>query len=142
MTDISVLIAGAGAAGLTLAIDLRRRLEVCEALGAPGRMAAIGAPYPPRRIHEDGGFVDEAIIERQATTPAIPDAEPLMLPQNLTEGALRERLAELGAAPEFGCELIGFEQDEAGVTARLRTASGEESVRARFLVGADGGGSF
>ncbi len=168
MTDTSVLIAGAGAAGLTLAIDLARRnvafrlidkaeapfpgsrgkglqprsLEVFEDLGALGRMAALGAPYPPRRIHADGGFVDEAIMERQPATPAIPYAEPLMLPQNLTEGVLRERLVEFGAAPEFGCELIGFDQDADGVTARVRTGSGEETVRARFLVGADGGGSF
>jgi 2-polyprenyl-6-methoxyphenol hydroxylase-like FAD-dependent oxidoreductase len=166
--DPLVLIAGAGAAGLTLAIDLARRnvsfrlidkaeapfpgsrgkglqprtQEVFEDLGVLGRMAALGAPYPPVRTYAGDAFVDAPMIARQPATPAIPYAEPLMLPQNLTEGVLRERLAEFGAAPEFGCELIGFDQDEAGVTARLRTGSGDETVRASFLVGTDGGGSF
>jgi 2-polyprenyl-6-methoxyphenol hydroxylase-like FAD-dependent oxidoreductase len=51
---------------------------------------------------------------------------------------LRERLAELGHQPDFGCKLTGFQQDEEGVTAIL----GEEAVKARYLAGADGGRSF
>ncbi len=65
-----------------------------------------------------------------------------MVPQFLTEGVMRERLLELGHRPEFASELIGFEQDETGVTARLKGISGEETIRARWLVGADGGRSF
>ena len=56
----------------------------------------------------------------------------------LTEGILRERLAELGHAPRFGHELTGFEQDGEGVAARLTKADGTTTtVRARYLVGAD-----
>ena len=55
---------------------------------------------------------------------------------------MRERLAELGQQVEFGCELIEFEQGENGVTARLAGPNGEKTVRARYLVGADGGRSF
>lgn len=47
-------------------------------------------------------------------------------------------MAELGHQPEFGCKLTGFQQDEEGVTAIL----GEEAVKARHLVGTDGGRSF
>jgi hypothetical protein len=65
-----------------------------------------------------------------------------MSPQFLTEAAMRERLAELGRRPEFGRELKGFEQDAEGVTARIAGAGGEETVRARYLVGTDGGRSF
>jgi 2-polyprenyl-6-methoxyphenol hydroxylase-like FAD-dependent oxidoreductase len=65
-----------------------------------------------------------------------------MLAQHLTETVLRERLAELGVRPQFGCALAGFTQDEGGVEARLETARGEEHLRVRFLVGADGGRSF
>ncbi|MGI4958397.1 MAG: FAD-dependent monooxygenase [Janthinobacterium lividum] len=63
------------------------------------------------------------------------------MPQFLTERVLRERLAELGEAVEFGQEMLGFTQDLDGVTARLATTAGEETVRARYLIGADGGRS-
>jgi hypothetical protein len=38
--------------------------------------------------------------------------------------------------------LVGFEQDGEGVDARLASKQGEEHVRARYLIGADGGRSF
>ena len=67
---------------------------------------------------------------------------PLMVPQFLTELVMRERLVELGHRAEFGCELVGLDQDADGVTARLAGEGGEEVVRVRYLVGADGGRSF
>jgi 2-polyprenyl-6-methoxyphenol hydroxylase-like FAD-dependent oxidoreductase len=48
----------------------------------------------------------------------------------------------LGQRPAFGCELTGFVQDAQGVTATLTTAQGEETIRARYLIGADGGRSY
>jgi len=72
-------------------------------------------------------------------TPTVPYPNLLMIPQSRTEGLLRERLAELGASVEFGVELTAFEQDDDGVTARLGNG---ESVRAAYLVGADGGRGF
>ena len=166
-TDIEVLIAGAGPAGLTLAIELARRnvrlrlvdkapapfagsrgkglqprsLEVFEDLDVLGRMAARGGPYPPSRVYRTGGFVDVPMMEGRPSTSAVPYGEPLMLPQNLTEAVLRERLAELGVRPEFGCELKGLRQDRKGVVARLQAGRRGQQVRARFLVGADGGSS-
>jgi len=65
-----------------------------------------------------------------------------MIPQFLTERVMRERLAELGHRPEFGCELLGFEQDGEGVTAQIATLTGAETIRVRWLIGADGGRSF
>jgi 2-polyprenyl-6-methoxyphenol hydroxylase-like FAD-dependent oxidoreductase len=65
-----------------------------------------------------------------------------MLPQFLTEGVMRERLAELGHHPEFGRELTDVAQDPDGVIARIAGPIGEETVRARYLVGSDGGRSF
>lgn len=166
---VDVLICGAGAAGLTLAIDLARRgvsfrliekrdkpfhgsrgkgiqprtLEIFEDLGLLDRIAAAGGPYPRQRhYHDDGGHSDSEIMEQQAPIPAEPYRTPLMLPQFLTESILRDRLAELGHRPEFGSELVGFEQDEAGVAVRIVGVAGEENVRVRWLVGADGGRSF
>ncbi|MFT4185450.1 MAG: FAD-dependent oxidoreductase [Rhizobium sp.] len=164
-----VLICGAGAAGLALAIDLARRgtsfrliekmdgpfhgsrgkgiqprtQEIFEDFGILDRIVAAGGTYPPeRRYRDDGSYVDSVVMEHAAPTSAEPYQLPLMLPQFLTERMMRERLCELGHGPEFGTELLGFEQDSAGVIARLASVSGEETLRVRWLVGADGGRSL
>ena len=164
-----VLICGAGAAGLTLAIDLARRdvgfrlieklddpfrgsrgkgiqprtQEVFEDLGIIDRVVAVGGTYPVQREYrDDGSHADSTIVELGNPTPAEPYHIPLLVPQFLTEGVLRERLSELGERPQFCHELTGFEQDADGVTARVVGPRGEETVRARFLVGTDGGHSF
>jgi 2-polyprenyl-6-methoxyphenol hydroxylase-like FAD-dependent oxidoreductase len=164
-----VLICGAGAAGLTLAIDLARRgidfrlveklgdpfrgsrgkgiqartQEIFEDLGILDRVVAAGGVYPPQREYRaDGSVTEWEAAERVAPTPAEPYHIPLLVPQFLTERVMRDRLLELGRRPEFGCELVGFEQDGDGVTARLAGPGGEEVVRVRQLVGADGGRSF
>ncbi|CAN96556.1 MULTISPECIES: FAD-dependent oxidoreductase [Sorangium] len=163
-----VLIVGAGAAGLTLAIELARRgvafrlidrldgpfrgsrgkgiqprsQEVFEDLGILDRVVAAGGLYPPPRDYrDDGGYEESQIMEPQDPTPGEPYHLPLLVPQFLTEAAMRERLAELGKHPEFGRELKRFEQDGEGVNARIAGPTGEETVRVRYLVGADGGRS-
>lgn len=168
-TAADVLICGAGAAGLVLAIDLARRgvsfrlidkidspfggsrgkgiqprsQEIFEDLGVLDRLVAVGGLYPPqRKYREDGDFTEIPVAENVDPTPAEPYHLALMVPQYLTEGVLRDRLAELGHKPDYGCELVGLEQDEEGVTARIRHDDREESMRARFLVGSDGGRSF
>lgn len=164
-----VLICGAGAAGLTLAIDLARRgvsfhliekmdgpfhgsrgkgiqprtQEIFEDLGMIDRVVAAGGLYPPQREYrDDGGFIESTVAEKIDPTPAEPYHMALMIPQFLTEGVMRERLLELGQRVEFGRELVGLEQDQDGVTARLSGEAGEETIRVRYLVGADGGRSF
>ena len=62
--------------------------------------------------------------------------------QDHVEAILRERIERLGCQVELGKELIDFQQDDAGVTARIRTVSGAEddieTFRAGYVVGADG----
>src|ERR1700722_2344532 len=164
-----VLLCGAGAAGLTLAIDLARRgvafrliemreepfrgsrgkgvqprsQEVFEDLGILDRVVAAGGLYPPlREYRADGSSAESRFGESQDPTPSEPYHLSLMSPQFLTEAVMRERLAELGRRPEFGRELRGFAQDAEGVTAHVAGPDGEEIVRVRYLVGADGGRSF
>lgn len=162
-----VLIAGAGAAGLTLAIDLARRnvplriidkaevpfsgsrgkgiqprtQEVFEDLGVLDRIAGLGSPYPAIRLYGPNGSRDVKMMETGPATPAEPYGQPLLLPQSLTEGVLRDRLAELGVTVEFGTELVGFEDKEQAVEAVLRSDDCSEIVLASYLVGADGGSS-
>jgi 2-polyprenyl-6-methoxyphenol hydroxylase-like FAD-dependent oxidoreductase len=139
--DADVLVCGAGAAGLALAIDLARcgvsfRLiekmdgpfrgsrgkgiqprsqEVFEDLGIIDRIVAVGGVYPPQRAYRrDGSYEESQIMENRDATPAEPYRIPLMVPQFLTEGVMRERLAELEQWPMFGRELRGFEQDDGG----------------------------
>jgi len=158
MTATDVLIGGAGAAGLTLAVELARRcvrfrlidempepfrgsrgkglqprtLEIFEDLGVADRL--LGGPYPPQREYrDDGSFADSQDFEVSGPTPAEPYRAPLLIPQFLTEAALRERLAELGHRVEFGSKLTGFQQDERGITATIAGLAGEETVKARYL---------
>ncbi len=166
--DVDVLICGAGAAGLTLAVDLARRgvdfrlidkaegpfpgsrgkalqprsLEVFEDLGVLDPILAKAGPYPPQRSHASESFVDSPMMEAREPTPAEPYGSPVMSPQFLTEAALRDRLAALGCEPGFSRELVGFEQADAGIEARIAGPEGEATLRARYLIGADGGRSF
>ena len=168
-SSTDVIICGAGAAGLALAIDLARRdiafrlvekngspfagsrgkgiqprsQEIFEDLGILDRLVATGGFYPtPRKYHADGTSTDLPWGGQAEPTPAEPYRLALLVPQFLTERVMRERLAELGGDVTFGTELVGFEQDADGVVARLSTPTGEEVVCARFLVGTDGGRSF
>jgi len=167
-TDTDVIICGTGAAGLTLALDLARRniafllidkapqpfagsrgkgiqprsQEVFEDLGVIDRIVASGGEYPVQRVYTADGPIDQVGVEMSEPTPEEPYQIPLLVPQFLTERRLRERLAELGHAPRYGHELVGFDQDGDGVSARIATPDGEQTVRARYLIGADGGSSF
>jgi 2-polyprenyl-6-methoxyphenol hydroxylase-like FAD-dependent oxidoreductase len=159
-----VLICGAGAAGLTLAIELARRgvafrlidsatgpfngsrgkgiqprsLEVFEDMGVVDRLVAAGGAYPPQRVyHADGSFEDSPFQEIGAPSPREPYHVPLMLAQFMTEGILRDRLAELGHRPRYGETLESFTQDAEGVTA----IAGGRDIRVRYLAGTDGGRS-
>lgn len=65
------------------------------------------------------------------------------IPQYLVESVMKSRIDTLAHVEQrFATELLGFEQDEAGVTSRLRIADGDAfTVRTRYIVGADGGRS-
>lgn len=166
---VDVLICGAGAAGLTLAIDLARRgvnfaliekrpaafsgsrgkgiqprtQEVFEDLGILDRVIAAGGSYPNiRKYAPNGSYVDQPVSIVAEPTPAEPYCLALMIPQFKTEAILRERLIELGHAPAFGVELTAMVVGTNGVNAILATADGEQPLQARYLVGADGGRSF
>ncbi|MEU4340805.1 FAD-dependent monooxygenase [Nocardia sp. NPDC023852] len=163
-----VLVAGAGPTGLTLALDLARRnipvriidkaakffagsrgdgiqprtLEVFDDLGVLDAVRAAGMPMPAMRVHLDGAFVTERRMwEPIEPTPTVPYPNPWVLGQSGTEGILRDRLAEFGVHVERGTTLVAFDQNEDAVTATLERDGARETVRAAYLVGADGGKS-
>ena len=68
----------------------------------------------------------------------------LFITQIGLEPLLRDRARELGADHNYGTELVGFEQDDGGVTSVLRPRDGgpQRSVRSEYLVATDGAHSF
>ncbi|MEU6151693.1 FAD-dependent monooxygenase [Actinosynnema sp. NPDC047251] len=135
--DTQVLIVGAGPTGLTLAVDLARRgvgFRLVDRAGGPFT-GSPGKALQPRSIEvlHDLGVVDEG----KRPTPDAPYPSTVIIPQFRVERILRDRLAELGGAVEYGTEVTSFEQDGDGVTAVV----GGELVRAAYLVGCDGGRS-
>ncbi|MFF4053637.1 FAD-dependent oxidoreductase [Streptomyces chartreusis] len=160
-----VLIVGAGPTGLALGIDLARRgvdalvveragelfpgsrgkgiqprtMEVFDDLGVLDAIHAAGGGYPVGMIWQDGQRVGEhRMFDPVEPTEDSPYDEPWMVPQWRTQRILFDRLEELGGKVAFGLEAVGLEQDEDGVTVRLATGG---SVRARYVVAADGGRS-
>lgn len=164
-TDIDVLIVGAGPTGLALGVDLARRgvdalvveraealfpgsrgkgiqprtLEVFDDLGVLDAIRAAGGSYPVGMIWQDGRRVGEhQMFDPAEATEDSPYTEPWMVPQWRTQEILFARLTELGGRVAFGREAVGITQDAHGVTVGF--AAGE-SVRARYVVAADGGRS-
>jgi 2,4-dichlorophenol 6-monooxygenase len=66
------------------------------------------------------------------------------LPQTFMEPLLFKTACARGAQARMSCEYLSHQQDETGVTATLldRLTGKEFTVRARYLVGADGGNSL
>jgi 2-polyprenyl-6-methoxyphenol hydroxylase-like FAD-dependent oxidoreductase len=161
MTQIPALIVGAGPTGLTLAAELARRGVPCRivdrAAGPATESRALGVHARTLEVWDVMGIVQEALsrgvrcagisVHNGAKTLAelrmsgleSPYPFALLLPQSETERILNGLVARLGAPVERETELLALTQDEAGVTARLRSASGgEETVRAQWVVGCDG----
>ncbi len=66
----------------------------------------------------------------------------LAIPQRRLEQRLADRVAELGGTVRRGHELTGLEQDEEGVSLRVRGPDGEYRLRARYVAGCDGAHSL
>jgi len=169
MTDIDVLVVGAGPTGLTLACELAARgvrfriVDRAEAFFGGSR--ADGIQPRTMEVFADLGIIDpilasgdlgmvmrayqgdEVVWEGQLSeptepTPSVPYPNGWFVPQFRTEEILRARLASLSAHHvELSTALTDFAKDADGVTATLTADGIAETVRARYLVGADGGRS-
>jgi 2-polyprenyl-6-methoxyphenol hydroxylase-like FAD-dependent oxidoreductase len=71
------------------------------------------------------------------------DPQQFMLPvqQPRLVQVFAERAAQRGADIRWGHQLTGFDQDADGVSVRVSGPDGDYELRARYLVGADGGTS-
>jgi 2,4-dichlorophenol 6-monooxygenase len=86
------------------------------------------------------GTGDERLSDYASQSPC----GMLDVPQTYLEPILLENAAKRGAAVSFNTEFIDLEQDSDGVTATLRDRirNRDYTVRARYMIGADGGRSI
>ncbi|MBF6455725.1 FAD-dependent monooxygenase [Nocardia cyriacigeorgica] len=162
--ETEVLIVGAGPTGLCSAIELARRgvhhrlidrndapalgsrgkglqprsLEVLDDLGVVDAIRSAGVIGLPLRVHQDHRLTVELATAGSGPRPGVPYPDLLVIPEWRVERVLAQRLHEVGGEVSFGRALSSFRQDDDGVTAELDTG---EVIRARFLVGCDGGHS-
>lgn len=79
-------------------------------------------------------------VTQDTTSSDISPVSGCIIGQDALEPVLRARAEELGSDLRFHTELVSFEQDASGVSAviRDRTTGIERTIRARYLVAADG----
>ena len=151
-----VTIVGGGPTGLMLAGELALAgvdVGILERRPTPDLVGSRARGFHSRTIEilDQRGIVDRFLAEGRtaqalsfAGTPldvgGFPSRHPytLGLAQSRIERILLGWVEELGVPTRRGVEVAGFAQDDAGVDVRL---AGGETLRAAYLVGADGGGS-
>src|SRR4051794_21371486 len=156
MTEHSVVIAGGGPTGMMLAAELAlAKVDVTLVERRPDHALADARAggFHERTIEvlDQRGVADRFLAEGQvvqvaqfATTTLdmsdFPTRHPysLGLWQNQIERIMAAWIAELPVRIYYGCEVTGFAQDGTGVDVAL---SDDRSLRARYLVGCDGGRS-
>ena len=156
MTGPAVVIAGAGPTGLMLAAELAlARVEVALLERRPDQeligQRALGFFARTLEVFDQRGIADR-FLERAkvgqfggfAWIPLPIDDFPTRhhygvgLAQQQIELILAQWAGELGVPVQYGTEVTGFTQDEAGVEVEL---SDGRTLHARYLVGCDGGRS-
>jgi len=162
--DTSVLIVGAGPTGLVLALWLTRlgvRVRIVDKTAEPGTTSrAIAVQARTLELYSQIGLAD-AVVERGRRAVAAnlwvagkevaravfgdmgagvsPFPYALIFPQDEHECLLIDRLAEAGVQVERQKELLGFEEANGRVLARLQGPDGtQEACEAAYIAGCDG----
>jgi 3-(3-hydroxy-phenyl)propionate hydroxylase len=157
MTEHAVMIAGGGPAGMMLAAELAlAEVDVAVVERRPDHVlvGSRAGGFHSRTIEllDQRGVADRFLAEGKTAQAAMlaatvldmsdfPTRHPYSLGiwQNQIERIMAAWIAELPVRIYYGSEVTGFGQDDAGVDVEL---SEEGALRARYLVGCDGGRSL
>ena len=162
--DTQVLIVGAGPTGLVLATWLTHlgvRVRILDKVMQSGTTSrALAVQGRTLELYRQVGLAD-AVVEAGHKVPAInlwvkgekkvrvkiedigeglgPFPDPMIFPQDQHERLLIDKLKSQGVEVERGYELIDFDDDARGITARFKTNDGEIlSLTADWIAGCDG----
>jgi len=157
MTEHAVVIAGGGPAGMMLAAELAlAKVDVAVVERRPSHVlvGSRAGGFHSRTIEvlDQRGVADRFLAEGQVAQAAMlattvldmsdfPTRHPYSLGiwQNKIERIMAAWIAELPVVIYYGSEVTGFAQDDAGVDV---VRSGGQALRARYLIGCDGGRSL
>ena len=159
-TSTNVLIVGAGPTGLALAVALQQAgvdyllidkldrghklsraivihahaLEVMEPLGVSKELVRQGLTISKIAIRDR----DQPLLRVHMDNLPSVYRHLLMIPQDVTERILCDRLTALGGSVHRGVTATAVEQDDGSASAKLATPDGDRVVRVRYVIGADG----
>lgn len=168
MATIDVLIAGAGPTGLTVANVLHRSgvdfrildktsgpveetralvvhakiLELFDKLGLADEAIEQGSKVGAAQVLKRGKSVGKLSFFEDGQNDSSPYPFALIYEQHRNERLLIRGLGDSGAGIEWNTELLSLTQSTDGVTAAVRRSDGsEETIEAKWVVGADGASS-
>ncbi len=131
-------------------MEIYRRMGLSQKVRAAGLRAdcpmdvyIVLALNRPPLLHLSYPSVAQAQAEIRVTNDGSAPLEPYQLISQYTLEPLLKSIAETlpSVTVRFGSEFLSLTQDAGGVTARLRTAKGDEELRCAYLIGCDGGAS-
>ncbi|ASW56179.1 FAD-dependent monooxygenase [Plantactinospora sp. KBS50] len=154
--DAEVIVAGAGPTGLLLAGDLAAAGVSCTVLERWAHESNLTRAFAVHartlELFDARGLAEELLgtgqrLRRlrlfgraQLDLGRLPSRFPFVLvtPQYHTEAVLSRWATKQGARIETGVEVTGVDQDQDAVRVTVGSPAGPRTLRARYLVGADG----